>query len=409
MRYLLYGMDRWQSVALLVLALLFSTAGAADSQVGEISLSSLGTDETSYDPGSEVRIEANAENVVDEPQAGLTAEISVLWASSRDPGADHTTVHTEERAFDLPPEGAETLAFTWPVPPQAAPGEYRVFLEVRNENGQPQAVRSRWFSVNDTGQETRAIAIERIAFRQGSRQAAGTYGMHVKRNRSMNITVHLNNTGDRDIAPAVAADFQFTYDRDRVAKTVSTSATIPAGTARQVTLTTTPPDTPTTYTPKITVSEGEETLAQGRGRIVVEGASARILDVSPSKLAYEAGEDIEMEINVIGPADYSGTLEDVSLRFEVDGPEGEVLSGEREVDIPAATRTVTVSSPVEENLESYNVSVSLRKDGNVLDSWETSYTGGSVAASTSSLPATAVVVLVLLALAGLGWWYRNEL
>lgn len=400
-------MNRWRTAAFLVL-LLLAPAMSSASQVGEVSLTSLTTGAASYDPGQDVQITATAENVADEPQAGLTAELSILWAESRNESADHTTVYTTQKTFDLPPEGSETLEFTWPVPAQAAAGDYRVFLEVLNENGQPQAVRSAWFTVNDTGQTSRAVTISGIQFQQGATTAAGTYGMHVTRNKSMDITVLLNNTGESDLAPTVAAAFQFTYDRDRVAKTVSTTTTIPAGAGRVVTLTTTPPAVPTTYTPRITVKEEGTLIASRTGRIVVEGDSARILEVSPSQSVYREGEAIKMAINVIGPADYSGTLNDVSLEFAVGSPDGMVLSGERTVDIPASTKTITVSGPAPRDLADYNVSVTLRKDGAVLDRWETTYDEGELPTSRFPTASSILGVIIVLVLAGIGWWYYRE-
>ena len=127
-------------------------------------------------------------------------------------------------------------------------------------------------------------------------------------------------------------------------------------------------DTPESYLAEVKfLNNNEQVSGIGYFRWVVQGPSGKILNVKADKDYFKAGENINLTIESIGPADYS-SLGNGSLNVSVYDNSKLVGQTSKEVALNASVVSSEISIPVRNDLISPKIEVKLTtKDGQTLD------------------------------------------
>jgi hypothetical protein len=127
-------------------------------------------------------------------------------------------------------------------------------------------------------------------------------------------------------------------------------------------------ETPESYLAEVKfLNNNEQVSGTEYFRWVVQGASGKILNVKADRDYFKAGENINLTIESIGPADYS-SLGNGSLNVSIYDNDKLVGQISKEVVLNASVVSSEISIPVKNDLISPKIEVKLTtKDGQILD------------------------------------------
>lgn len=372
---------------------------------------SLDTTQDEYQPGQELESTAFLINNEDSPIADHEVAYYVAYSPIHNPDrAQQGETIRYETSQPLEMEAGETryINHTWQVPDDAPPGSYKIYFRVLNANEDLQVFNTQRFNVTDTGQEVRAATLGELFFHQGDAIGYSLEGLRVSPNETANATMDVSNIGTVDLEINMTMDMQYTYDSTQSAFEQYEQVTVPAGETEQIVFEFMPPDTPTTYTPVFEAYDSEGAfMGSTNGRLVVRGNSGRILRAGINNNSYASGDTITLTADLIGPADYSGTIEDATFNYTVEDSDGVLMEGERSVDIGGQTTPIEITENAPRGFANPNVTMVLSKDGNVYDRYTASYSGGEIPSSGLPMRVIAGIVLVLVAAGLLVWRWKQ--
>lgn len=398
-------MTRTKVLSLVIAVILLTATGTA------LRIHTLETGQGEYQPGQELETSAFVINNEDSPIADHEIEYAIAYSPIFNPERAQDGETIRHRTFrPLEMEAGETryVNHTWDVPENAPPGSYKVYFRILNANEDLQVFNTERFNVTDAGQEVRAATLDELFFHQGDSIGYSLEGLRVSPNETANATMDITNIGTVDLEINMTMDMQYTYDSTQSAFRQYEQATVPAGETEQIVFEFMPPDTPTTYTPVFQAYDTDGTfLGSTNGRLVVRGNSGRILRAGINNNSYASGDTVTLTADLIGPADYSGTIEDATFNYTVEDGDGTLIEGEQSVDIGGQTTPVEITEEAPRAFANPNVTMVLSKDGNVYDRYTASYSGGEIPSGGLPVRVIAGVVLVLVAASLLVWRWKQ--
>ncbi|MDY6771621.1 MAG: hypothetical protein SV186_06750 [Candidatus Nanohaloarchaea archaeon] len=371
---------------------------------------SLDTGRSTYEPGETVRISAQLVNG-EQPRADHQIEFAIAYSPiyNKNRAMDGETIQVQRHIpIEFTPGETRYLNHTWQLSDNAAPGSYKIYYFVRDANENTVVVNTARFNVSYAGQEIRAILMDDLLFHQGNSIGYSLEGLRVTPNKTANTTMMVTNVGNVELDITMTMDMQYSFDRTQSAFNMTEQVTIAPNQTEKVVFEFMPPDEPTSYTPVFTAYDSQGTfLGQTHGRLVVRGNSGRILNAGIGKLGYAGGQPITLTAELIGPADYSGTIQDATLNYTVEDSQGVLIQGERTVDIGGQITDVKIQEEAPRAFANPNVTMVLHKNGNVYDRYHVSYTGGEVPETGLDLRIIAGIVVLVLAAGLLVWRWRS--
>jgi len=396
-----------KKVLYILMAVIFLTATGSALRIHTLEA---GQDE--YQPEQQLETSAFLVNNEDSPLADHTITYYVAYSPVYNPDRagqqDETIRYETEQPLEMEAGETRYINHTWQVPENAPPGSYKVYFRVLNANEDLQVFNTERFNVTDTGQEVRAAMIGDLFFTQGDAIGYSLEGLRVSPNETAQATMNVTNVGTVDLELNMTMDVQYTYDSTQSAFERYEQVTIPAGEMEPVVFEFMPPDTPTTYTPVFKAYDSEETfMGSTNGRLVVRGNSGRILRAGIDNNSYASGETITLTADLIGPADYSGTIEDATFNYTVEDSDGVLMEAERSVDIGGQITPIEITAEVPRGFANPNVTMVLSKDGTVYDRYTASYSGGEIPGSGLPMRVIAGIILVLVAAGLLVWRWKQ--
>lgn len=394
-----------KKVIYLTLALiLLAATGSA------LRIHTLETGQDEYQPEQEVDITGFVINDEGEPIADHQVELAIAYSPIYNPerAESETIRHRVFLPLEMNADENRYVNHSWTVPENAPPGSYKIYFRILNANEDLQVFNTERFNVTDTGQEVRAAAIDDLFFHQGDSIGYDLEGLRVSSNESANATMNVSNLGTVDLTLNMTMDMQYTFDSTRSAFEQYEQVTVPAGETRTVVFEFMPPEDPTTYTPVFQAYDSEGTfLGEKKGRLVVRGESGRILRAGIDNNAYRSGDMINITADLIGPADYSGTIPGATFNYTIEDENGILAQGRETVDIGGQITELRFQEEAPRSFANPNVTMVLSKDGNVYDRYTASYSGGEVPSGGFPVRTVLGVVIVLIAAGLLVWRWKQ--
>ncbi len=387
----------------LALVLLAATGSA-------LRIHTLETGQNEYQPEQKVDISGFVINDDGEPIADHQVELAVAYSPIYNPeqATRETIRHRVFLPLEMNTDENRYVNYSWTVPENAPPGSYKIYFRILNANEDLRVFNTERFNVTDTGQEVRAATIDELYFHQGDGIGVSLEGFRVSSNKSADATMNVSNLGNVDLTLNMTMDMQYTFDRTRSAFKQYEQLTVPAGETETVVFEFMPPDQPTTYTPVFQAYDSEGTLlGEKKGRLVVRGNSGRILRAGIDNNTYRRGETINIRADLVGPADYSGTIPGTTFNYTIEDKNGILVQGRKTVDIGGQITELRFQEEASRSFANPNVTMVLSKDGNVYDRYTASYSGGEVPDSGFPVRTVLGVVIILIAAGLLVWRWKQ--
>ena len=369
----------------------------------------LETTNTTYGPGDEIEISGLIVNNEDQPIADHEVEFAVAYSPIYNPERAPNGETIQYRGYEpleMSPSEVKYVNHTWTVGQNAAPGSYKIYYRILNENEDLQVFNTHRINVTDSGQTVKAVSIGDLFFHQGDAIGYDLEGLRVSSNETADATFNISNVGTTDLTVNISMDMHYTYDAGMTAFTKYKEVSVQEGEEKEVVMEFMPPDTPTTYTPVFEARDQEgNLLGSTNGRLVVRGESGRILRANIGKLTYQSSETVTLTADLIGPADYSGPITNATLAYTIEDENGVITDGERSVDISGQINEVTIESDTPRSFANPNVTMVLSKDGEEFDRYTASYTGGEEPSSVGITDTLRYLALALIVIFMVGIYY----
>lgn len=337
------------------------------------------TNSTTYFPGDTAYFFARIENE-EEPLADYKSVFMIMktseWEYTSIPG--DTIVYTEYRTLSLQPNEEKTIELQWKIPYAIEPGIYRAYYRIKSPSGISKGFLTELFEIKDIGQEVKAVRLWDLEFYYKDEVGSALEGLNVDPNSNFSIQFFINNTGDTVLNLKIRTNFTYTFEPSKSAFVKEDTLTLNPAEVRKVVISIISPSKPTSYTPIIQAISDNEILGELRGRVVVKGYGATILDAHTDKFAYIKGELVKIEVEVIGSADYESEIKDVELNCKILKKSKEILSDRKILTIGFNPQKVLFSKQLPEDLVNYTLYCNLKKDNVILHEFHSNYIGGEL-------------------------------
>lgn len=364
-----------------ILLVMLSSASVLAAQ--EVFFSGMSTDNDTYVPGSNLTFETTIINSDQSPQTNLTLYCKLLRVS------DGAVIYSVPEVLDLGSKEVLPLKRTIVIPSEALSGNYEISIGIVSSSGTPLSSISQEVLINSSKPEgilfsqggfylkvpiTKSIA-------EGVTQTDveymyGLVGDTIPQGNPISAQVSLSNAGSSDQNLSAKLEIIPSYRKP----SLNNSSDIigqPLGILRPGENKSYSIDfsisQPGTYSVILAIYSGGTFMAQKEIRAVVGGEDGTILDVENYKATYSAGDDVAVDVSFVGPADKS-TVKDAYVQLEV-------LSAGRTLGILRKDNVSLSPQPgleqfrlkAQEDLENYDIAVTLGKGDTVFDKSLQSY------------------------------------
>ncbi|MBI4052460.1 MAG: hypothetical protein HY394_00305 [Candidatus Diapherotrites archaeon] len=344
---------------------------------------------TEFSAGETIRAEINLLNLDDSPlfDADVISEIvqgNGFYYPSQSSDVDNIFFEKKIGNISIAPHYAKKVSFEYAIPKDAAPGNYRMDVYLRNRRAPvvgiahifaaPKSVR---FKVSGNGAFPQAkIVRTKTEFHH----QPGPVGPGIAAGQKIESTVFVENASASEMRGLELrvgiCDWDDTAcDRFLEEKKIPVGS-VAAGKTAEVNVSLAAPELPSAYAIRLElVDSGGRTQSIYRNRSVVLGPTAKIRKVSLNDYSFGENENVELEY-LIGPSPDHYTLprpvfENFSLRVSVkDERSGkEVFSGEQAFDKIAIPDFFTTKFPfdVKSKLDFFTVCSQIEKQSKVFD------------------------------------------
>lgn len=368
----------------LILVILILFGGVASAEFYQVSFKGLDLEKSSYSGGEKVQFTTNIANLAQSPYTDMAVEASLIREE------DRTRIEKEVVSGNVDLAAREILEMdgSIEVPSDAPSGSYSLVLQAISPGGTPMTFISDTIDVDNPGNEgfvsfgnkgvyiitKRTITGEGGIVQEFTRPSYGTQGENVMPG-DFGIKFKLNNGQSSSLSPKARVSITPTYGEGEPIKSFERDlASVDAVSSQEYRLNTSV-RTPGTYIVVVEIVDSSgNVVGESEVRLVIAGEGGSITDVNNAKDVYKYGEDLNVDISVVGPADGATSVQDAYLKMEI-LKNGEVVqSNEKNLEkLPFNPETYSFSTSAGEKLDEYTLRVELGKDDTVYDTFEAEY------------------------------------
>lgn len=337
------------------------------------------TNKEVYTPGETVKITANVTS--NEPTVDLAYSFHVLKTPHKTLSSvygEKILYKSEDKPLEIREGETTTCSASWDIPSNIEHGLYKIYFFIKSEQ-ERLAFSGTFFNVSDEGQVTKSIELDRIEFEQDGEIGGGLEGFNVFPDKETIISSNLENTGDIGLNLTAELDVYYTFESEEKVLHKEKKLRLEKGESMPLEFLIDTPDKPTSYTPIITLFNSEgDIMGRIRGRLVVKGEGGSIMNAFTNQSAYLKDDKVEIYAEVIGPSDYSSTIENVELYYALIKNEEKILEGNKNIDLELNLKKINFTSTAPQDIEDYTLELELRKNGEVFDKYKKSYEGNNL-------------------------------
>jgi len=276
-------------------------------------------------------------------------------------------VNVPEETFFVPPGQTITKSFAYTYPKNIISGDYTLRAQIITERGSELGWKDEKVSLEGRNKFLDILDIFSRVLVRGE-EAFSLAGINVSSEEDVVAFLKVENPGEAiTVIPRIKI-FERQLNMSLIREYQESSITFAKDETKEISLAMPKLDIPESYLAEVKFYQGKEQVSGIQYfRWVVKGEGGKILYVKADKDYYRAGENIEITIDLIGPADLSdigeGKLE-VTI-FDKDG--NLVVKTTKDVTLNSDLFSLVITIPVEKDLISPVIEVKLIKGENVLD------------------------------------------
>jgi len=276
-------------------------------------------------------------------------------------------VNVPKEIFFVPPHNPVNKSFTYTYPKNIVSGEYTLRAQVITERGDELGWSDQTVSL--TG-ENKFLDIfhESAKVLVNNKDFSISEGVNVSPNDEVSISFNVGNPGDAITVTPHVKVFKRQFNMPLVKEYSDSQITFTSGETKEISLVMPKFGDPESYLAEIKFYQDDQQVSGIQyARWVVRGDGGKILYVKTNKDYYKAGENVEIIIDSIGPADFSD-LGMGKLEVRVSDKNGSTIGrASKEVAINSDLVSTTVTVPTKVDLVLPIINAKLVKDGKTLD------------------------------------------
>jgi hypothetical protein len=355
--------------SLLAFSLLMLTQHASGMSVRVFNL-----DRGTYSAGEIILADFWLQQELDFPFTDLRVTLELTRIS---PTTYTPITRTSVENLDFAPMEVKSLSQKLNVPANAIPGAYLVALSVRDPSDTEVGSAQKIIIVQNPSPSYYGVQLGIPVVNSSLNIGSGIEGVHVPQNEYFYLSIEAKNVGTVALkdapwrvvgGPTYQSNEKFTLCNGSISLEVNESKKITCKTKLEK---------PKTYTFNMEVLKGEEVLGSATVRVVVRGVSGSIVLVRNAKDVYSKGENVSVQVRLIGPADAINSVDGAELTLYVKkgGKEGTTLAQQaKSVDgLSTAFQEHAFSLAAPEDLDRYTLYITLAKDNVILDEFTADY------------------------------------
>ena len=276
-------------------------------------------------------------------------------------------VNVSKETFFIPPGGTIVKSFTYSYPQNIISGDYTLRAQIITERGDEFGW---WDGKVSLKGENKFLDILNTFSKVlvGEEKIFPLAGINVFSTEDVVGFLKVKNPGDEIIVVPHIKIFQRQFNMPVVQKYQETPITFAKNETKEINLKMPKLDTPGSYLAEVRFYQNNEQVSGIQYfRWVVKGGGGKILYLKADKDYYKAGENIEITIESIGPADFSdmgeGKLE--IIVFDKDG--NFIAKVSRDVTLNSELLTSLIVIPAKKDIILPTIKAKLLKGENILD------------------------------------------
>lgn len=272
-----------------------------------------------------------------------------------------------EETFFVAPNKKITKSFIYQYPKNIADGDYTVRAQIMTSRGSELGWRDQIVSLKGENKFLEMLSDSPRVLTAGQ-EFFPAEGVNVDPKQKVTASFKAKNPGKEITATPNIKIFQRQTNMPVVKEYQDSPITFNKGETKEIKLDMPALENPESYLAEIKFFNGEEQISGIRYfRWVVKGTGGKILYVKADKDYYKAGEDINLTIESIGPAD-AKDIGNGELKIAVyDKNEKLIAETSQYVLLNSSPFSSVISIPVKNDLVSPKINVKLTKDGKNLD------------------------------------------
>jgi len=269
--------------------------------------------------------------------------------------------------FFVSPNATTTKSFAYKYPKNINDGDYTLRLQIATQRGTELGWEDQIISLKGENKFLEIIPDSPKLLVDG-KESASLHGVNVNPKAKITASFKIKNPGEKiTIVPKIKI-YQRQINMPLIKDYQDASITFAKGETKEINLKMPELNTPESYLTEIIFYNNNEQVSGTQFfRWVVEGESGKILNIKADKDYFKAGENINLTIDSIGPADASD-LGMGNLKVTVFDKNGNIISTiSKDVKLNFDLVSSVISIPVKKDLISPKIKAELTKDGKVLD------------------------------------------
>lgn len=316
--------------------------------------------------GSEIQGEFTVTNDEQYYLSDLNYEVKLLEGNSFE-NFKLIDVSVNGASFYIPPKATITKTFTYIVPKNIISDNYTLRTQIITERGTELGWKDMaiYFPGGNKFLDIDSASSKVI---NGKQEGLPLEGINVLSTDSVVGYLKVKNPGDSITVVPEIKIFQRQFNMSLVQQYQYPAITFAKGETKDVNLTLPKINTPDSYLGEVKFYQNNEQVSGIQYfRWVVEGQSGKILYIKADKDYYKAGDNINLTVQTVGPADTSDAGQG-KLEITIIDKSGNIIAvTSKDVPLNFDLTTSAISIPVKTNLTSPEVDAKLTKDGKVLD------------------------------------------
>ena len=315
---------------------------------------------------NQIKGEFTAQNRENYYMGNLNYEIQLLSGTSLDKLSLVTTNVSVDKFF-INPNGTFTKSFVYNYPKNINTGEYTLFVRILTENGDQLGWNSKTLSLEGNNKFLNIVS-GFSGLLTSKEEGYPLQGLNILPEENAVGFLSVENIGDEITVVPVIKIFARQVNMPIVKEYQDLPITIAKKETKKIRLNMPKFDVPESYLAEVKFYQNNEQISGIQYfRWVVVGSSGKILNVKIEKDFYKAGENMNIIIDSVGPADFSDSGVG-KLEITVSDKNGNIVSNtSKDVSLNSNVISSIITILVEKDLLSPIVDVKLIKDKNVLD------------------------------------------
>ncbi len=360
----------------LVLVIVFSPVFSY--QYG-ISFFGISTDKENYSSGENISIITtliNSENYVH-------TNLTLVFKLVRD--VDGSVVSSKSVSLDLDKKEVKKITESLEISQKILSGSYSVFIGAYSASDSLTAVIHEEVNIKTKVEEGvildkkgvyLEIPIER-EITEGithtiTTHSYGESGETIPQNNSFFIRFNLKNIGEMPLNTEAKIKIVPTYEKNKITKLIKKSLGLIEVNKTKSYSIETKLEKPGTYKAILEIYADNEKILEREVRIVIGGEGGSILALRNLKDIYKRGEKVKVDVSLVGPADKS-KVKNCYLKLKIIKEKAIKVVNKKITELSSTPTTTSFEFKAPENLDYYDLLVTLGKGDKIFDTARASY------------------------------------